>query len=126
MDNKDKRLISEEEFVSLLLIGKSKIDIFQEYQLSMDCLRDHANTFIKHDWEQISAEQCLTEDFMREFHDKIDWVCISDWQVLSEDFIREFENEIFWDFLFETQKLSNEFVREFKDRLKAEYDKDFF
>lgn len=125
MNNKEKKLISGEEFVSLLLTEKSKKDIFQEYQLSIDCLIDYANTFTEHDWEQISAEQCLTEDFIRKFQDKVDWACISDWQELFENFIREFEDKIFWDFLFETQKLSNEFVREFKDKLKTEYGKDF-
>jgi len=44
----------------------------------------------------------------------------------SENFIREFEDKIFWYFLFENQKLSEDFIREFKDRLKAEYDRDFF
>ena len=38
----------------------------------------------------------LSEDFIREFQDKVDWDCISKYQNLSEDFIREFQDKVDW------------------------------
>jgi len=50
-------------------------------------------------WNQISANQILSEDFIREFQDKINCdkvncIDISMYQTLSEDFIREFQNKV--------------------------------
>ena len=41
-------------------------------------------------WIYISANQILSEEFIREFQDRVDWVCISKYQKLFEEFIREF------------------------------------
>lgn len=46
------------------------------------------------DWKKISIAPTLSEDFIREFADKVDWACILECQELSEDFIREFACEI--------------------------------
>ena len=46
------------------------------------------------DWETLSEHRGLTEDFIREFADKVDWECISIYQHLSEDFIREFKDKV--------------------------------
>jgi hypothetical protein len=35
--------------------------------------------------------QDLSEDFIREFADKVDWTCISIYQDLSEEFRKEFQ-----------------------------------
>jgi hypothetical protein len=48
-------------------------------------------------WEYISINQTLSEDFIREFRDRVDWLWISRKQNLSEDFIREFKNHVYWD-----------------------------
>jgi len=45
-------------------------------------------------WIKISKHQNLSEDFIREFEDKVDWRWISMSQDLSEDFIREFKNKL--------------------------------
>ena len=37
----------------------------------------------------ISTHQTLSEDFIREFQDKVDWFWITRIQKLSEDFIKE-------------------------------------
>ena len=43
---------------------------------------------------QISYSQSLSEDFIREFKDKVFWAWISKCQSLSEDFIREFKDKL--------------------------------
>lgn len=46
-----------------------------------------------------------------------DWVKISVMQELSEDFIREFQNKLNWYYISKYQKLSDDFIQEFKDKL---------
>ena len=45
-------------------------------------------------WQNISKHQTLSEDFIREFKDKVNWYWISRYQTLSEDFIREFKDKL--------------------------------
>ena len=45
----------------------------------------------------------------------IDWFWISEYQKLSEDFIREFKDKVNWYWISEKQKLSEDFIREFKE-----------
>ena len=47
-------------------------------------------------WRLISKHQSLSEDFIREFKDRVDWMSISSYQHLSEDFIREFKDRVDW------------------------------
>lgn len=67
-------------------------------------------------WKSVSMHEGLTEDFIREFADKVDWNCISRFQYLSEDFIREFKDRVDW--CSKHQHLSKEFIREFKDEVE--------
>ena len=69
----------------------------------------------KEDWGLISKHQHLSEDFIREFKDKVDWLLIAEYQHLSEDFIREFKNKVNWELISTYQHLSEDFIREFKD-----------
>ena len=46
------------------------------------------------DWENISAYQKLSEDFISEFKDKVDWYDISRYQKLSKGFIQEFKDYV--------------------------------
>jgi len=57
-------------------------------------------------WIEISKYQYLTEDFIREFKDKVDWWYISYYQELSEPFIREFKDKVDWWYISYYQKLS--------------------
>ena len=68
-------------------------------------------------WERISCYQSLSEDFIREFKDKVEWGRISRYQSLSEDFIREFKDRVAWGRISCDQSLSEDFIREFKDRV---------
>ena len=68
-------------------------------------------------WIYISVCQKLSEDFIREFEDIVDWYWISRSQKLSEDFIREFEDKVNWNMISKFQKLSEEFIKEFKNKV---------
>ena len=41
----------------------------------------------------------LSEDFIREFKNKVDWNWISVKQKLSENFIREFKDKVSWGYI---------------------------
>ena len=75
----------------------------------------------KVDWIDISYNQSLSEDFIREFKDKVDWNNISAYQTLSENFIREFKDKVNWDCISFNQKLSLDFIYEFENRLCMDY-----
>ena len=63
-----------------------------------------------YDW-MFYYNNILTEDFIREFQDKVDWEYISIYQNLSEDFIKEFQNKVNWRIISKYQKLSEDFIR---------------
>ena len=73
--------------------------------------------FIYETWCKISCGHILSEDFIREFQDKIDWHCISIYQKLSEEFIREFQDKVNWYEISSSQILSEEFIKEFADKV---------
>ena len=68
-------------------------------------------------WFKISGYRYLSEDFIREFQDKVSWRQISRYQKLSEEFIREFQDKVNWPKVSCYQKLSEDFIREFKHRV---------
>lgn len=78
---------------------------------------DYKGLITKKQWECISRCQNLSEDFIREFQDKVVWDEISTHQNPSNKFIREFQDKVDWWSISKHQKLSNEFIEEFKDRL---------
>ena len=66
---------------------------------------------------KLSHYQILSEDFIREFQDKVNWKLISQYQTLSENFIREFKDKVDWDSISRYQRLSEEFIEEFKNKI---------
>ena len=68
-------------------------------------------------WRALSKYNGLTEEFIREFQDKVHWDCISIYQHLSEEFIREFKDDVVWNLISIYQHLSEDFIREFKERV---------
>ena len=88
--------------------------VSQHQHLSEDFIREFKDRV---HWGCISDYQNLSEDFIREFKNKVDWACISAYQHLSEDFIREFADQVYWDLISQHQHLSGGFIREFKDRV---------
>jgi len=74
-----------------------------------------------HSWHTISVYWNLSENFIREFQDKVDWNDIFKWQKLSEDFIREFQDKVSWKKISCYQELSKDFLLEFKDKVDWDF-----
>lgn len=91
-----------------------RIIYYKNSELTEDFIREFHD---KVNWEYISKCQKLSENFIREFHDKVDWVSISINQKLSESFIREFQDKVDWECISSYQKLSENLVREFQDKV---------
>ena len=68
------------------------------------------------DWF-VYYDYILSEDFIREFQDKVYWSWVSFEQKLSEDFIIEFKDKVDWLGISFYQKLSKEFIAEFSDKI---------
>ena len=66
---------------------------------------------------QLYSKNILSEDFIREFKDKVDWWYISKYQTLSEDFILEFREKIHWELLLNENKKCN-LSKSFKETWK--------
>ena len=72
------------------------------------------------DWRDwgFYSNNILSEDFIREFIDKVDWSAVCRYQKLSEDFIREFKDKVHWGVVSIYQNnLSDEFKTEFANKL---------
>ena len=96
------------------------ISIHQTPSPSEDFIREFQN---KLDLRYISKYQILSEKIIREFQDKVDWIEISRHQTLSEDFIREFQDKVYWEYILRHQTLSEEFIKEFQDKGKIKVTK---
>ena len=68
-------------------------------------------------WDFISRQKYLSEDFIREYQDKIKWQWIGYFVELSEDFIREFQDKLNWHDITLTKKLSDDFLFEFQNKI---------
>ena len=88
---------------------------YKKNKLSEEFIREFKD---KVNWRYISGCQKLSEDFIREFKDKVLWNYISGYQKLSEDFIREFKDRVDWLYILKCQELSEEFKEEFKKELR--------
>jgi hypothetical protein len=58
------------------------------------------------DWYSISYEYTLSENFIREFKDKVNWTSITFIQKLSENFVREFQVKVNYDYVLYYQNLN--------------------
>lgn len=56
----------------------------------------------KFNWDNpyFYTDNTLSEDFIREFKDKVSWKYISLYQRLSRTFIKEFKDKIHWHCIF--------------------------
>ncbi|KAF1333572.1 Microtubule-associated protein, partial [Globisporangium splendens] len=70
------------------------------------------------DWDHISAYQNLSEEFLREFKDRINLRTISFFHVLSERFICDFANELRWDGICSREVLSLPLLIQFANRIE--------
>lgn len=63
------------------------------------------------DMANLSYHKVLSEDFIREFKDKVNWSFISQKQKLTESFIEEHDNYVHWEQISKFQKLSEDFIK---------------
>ena len=70
-------------------------------------------------WRTISCTEKLSEDFIREFQNKVIWMFISLGQELSENFIKEFENKIDWNHVVCNKRalFSEDMIRDHKSEI---------
>lgn len=84
-------------------------------RISEEIIKIIPENILADSWYNISRFQTLSEEFMREYSDKINWTEISARQRLSEEFIREFEDRFYWDDIFRHQNISVGFALEFQE-----------
>lgn len=115
--------LSESDIQSIMIMQESSkiIRCIIKYQcmsesLIREMLHIHNDPIIENGSELIWYYQVVSEDFIREFKDRVNWYYISMSQILSEDFIREFEDNVVWYNIRKYQILSREFLEEFRDK----------
>ena len=64
----------------------------------------------KSEWDYISRNYKLTEDFMQKHKNKLNWLYISSCQTLDEPFIEKCFDNISWEFIAISQNLSEDFL----------------
>jgi len=82
-----------------------------------DIIKLYGSNPSKWPWHHISANYKLSEEFIREFQDKVNWYHVSHYQKLSESFIKEFKDNVNWLYASSYQKLSEGFIKEFKGKI---------
>lgn len=94
--------------------------LVSQQKLSVSFLKQFKN---KLDLKRVIIYQLLSEDFIEEIIEDLEnkdgdfWYYISTYQKLSEDFIREFKDKVYWQRICMNQKLSEGFIEEFNDRV---------
>lgn len=104
-------------FKSLVRVKNKMNSKFCCYNRVNDLLGTNFESNKDIDWKIISKDYKLSEDFMREFKNKLDWYNLSIYQSFSESFIEEFKRRVNWDFISIHQKLSEEFILKYKKKL---------
>jgi hypothetical protein len=120
--NEDWEQISHDPSLNLEFIDfcKDKVvwgTICWKHKLSESLIRKYQHYFNYYAWNMASIHSKLSEDFIREFQDKVEWNVISIHQTLSEDFIREFQDKVCWRWISGHQKLSDDFLQEFSHNI---------
>lgn len=92
------------------------------FNCSVDYLKNETYTIgtWDHIWQNIISEDPnLSEDFIREFHDRMWWWKICWHSKLSENFIREFRDKVDWAYISRYQRFTSNFYSEFKDKINV-------
>ncbi len=99
--------------LSQIKIPDFNIDLvyhIEQYLITEENVMNHPFEVIKRyrkkdlNWKNISRFQKLSEDFIREFQDRVNWDHIPRYQELSKDFIREFRDRVEWNNISYCQK----------------------
>jgi hypothetical protein len=80
------------------------------------------------DWHQLSASLFrFSDNFIREFSDKLDWYYLSRYHKLSENIIREFKDKVVWEQIPMKcgESTSDDFIWEMKDEIGEELFKQY-
>lgn len=98
------------------------VRIFVEtYKLDEDVIR-LLFTFIPRPWwNYVVQNQTLSEDFIREFKDKIDMQCVGTQQVMSEKFLEEMKEKVAFLTIAKHHRLGEKFIRKWHDKLDWHY-----
>ena len=91
----------------------SEIILYYEKQMRYGSFIETHND----DWNIISKQPGLSEDFIIEFHDKVHWSRISMYQTLSESFMSHFEAKLDWIMVSRYQEFYIDFVEKYKHKL---------
>lgn len=104
-----KELPEIEELITIEEINANPEEKIKDLRKNIDAVN----------WFDISWHKNLSEEFIREFQDKVNWYLISaGHDPLSDDFIREFQDKIDWfEISYNFRGLSEEIIREFQDKL---------
>jgi hypothetical protein len=94
-----------------------KISSYREKLLIDIGIKKLESNILFQEWEEISQQRYLSEEFIREFQNSLLLEDVSYFQILSEDFIREFQTKVSWINISSQQKLSDEFLIEFKHKI---------
>lgn len=81
------------------------------------------STFDEDSWKYISANVCLSRNFIKNYKDKLDWELLTSRQTLTFEFIREFKDYVDWEYISRIPNLSDDFIREFADKLNWSHNK---
>ena len=88
--------------------------VSREKDLSEEFIREFKNDL---EWFSVSKFQKLSESLIVELKGYVNWLGVSKYQKLSENFIRENVVNVCWEYICIHQKLSENFLREFQDRV---------
>ena len=67
------------------------------------------------DWEEISQQGDLSDEFIEQYADKLNWTALCYNQIISENILRKFKDKVNWETVCGGQILSLEFIREMAD-----------
>jgi hypothetical protein len=75
-------------------------------------------------WSTISAHPNLSEEFIREFSDKLDWMVLSQKQKFTDEFILEFKHLVDLEFCFIFNKVRFSIIKKYipKTTFRCIYD----
>lgn len=67
------------------------------------------------DWQDISENEKLSEDFIEEFKDKLNWDLISLKQSLSKKFIIKYKDSVNWNILINKSENKEKFIMNYAE-----------
>ena len=73
------------------------------------------------DWQYISYQGPLTEEFILEFKDYVDWYYITKYQKLSEDFLDKCNESEFWRYYAVSDNISLKILSKYLKKLQGNF-----